>query len=508
LTNNDYALAWISVPGDYNDLVPVTMDGTTTMSRREQDECITALLATGMEGEEKYNIAARAAELKEPVIYRDILKGLNSGPFKNTPLAAGTDCIALPLVHNGEVLAVMTICSISPDSFSPGETRLLEAMSRDIGFAVSALAAEETGRTLARLQAAQNKAFTLFHDLVMVIDAAGIILEAAPSVAEKLNCATGTLIGKGAAEIFRDDSSQPLQLPSAKAGNPESLSYEHSFRGKEYMVHISPLETLSNAEQFYLLVARDISEQKKHRRETMKASRLAAMGEISVGVTNELNNLTNGLINYTQILSDEMKESGTTSQQSGDLLKKLMGEGEKISQVVQQLLFFNGGSSSHGTETLRINKIIEDSLALTRYQFRNDAIDVATGFPDNIPPVRANVQELQHIFINLLSNARYALNQRYPGQDPQKRIEITGEVQARNGHHCLRVACTDFGVGIDPGIISKVFNPFFSTKPEGIGTGLGLSICRSIIEDYRGILEIESTPGDHTTITMELPITA
>ncbi len=508
LTNTDYALAWISVPEDDNFLAPVTMDGSTTMSRREQDECITALLAAGREGEEKYNIAARAARQKEPVIYRDILQGLNSGPFKNTPLATGTDCIALPFVHDGQVLGVMTICSISPDSLSRGEIGLLGTMSRDIGFAVSALAARETGRTLARLQAAQNKAFSLFHDLVLVLDASGKILETAPSVAEKLNCGPDSLIGKGAAEVFQANASPPLQLPSVGAGSPECLSYEVNLGGTEYMVHISPLENLSSAEQIYLLVARDISEQKKQRRETMRASRLAAMGEISVGVTNELNNLTNGLINYTQILSDEMKESGTTSRQSDDLLNKLMGEGEKISQVVQQLLFFNGGNSSHGTESVRINKIIEDSLALTRYQFRYDAIDVATGFPDNVPPVRGNVKELQHIFINLLSNARYALNQRYPGQDPQKRIEITGKVQARNGHHCLRVACTDFGVGIDPGIISKVCNPFFSTKPEGIGTGLGLSICRSIIEDYRGSLEIESTPGEHTTITLELPIAA
>jgi signal transduction histidine kinase len=70
----------------------------------------------------------------------------------------------------------------------------------------------------------------------------------------------------------------------------------------------------------------------------------------------------------------------------------------------------------------------------------------------------------------------------------------------------LKVVCTDFGVGIPPNIISKVFEPFFSTKPDGIGTGLGLSICRSIVEDNNGTLEIESILDDHTSIIMELPI--
>jgi signal transduction histidine kinase len=113
---------------------------------------------------------------------------------------------------------------------------------------------------------------------------------------------------------------------------------------------------------------------------------------------------------------------------------------------------------------------------------------------------------MQHIFLNLLSNARYALNQRYSGKHPKKRIEIKGDITARNGHPRLNVVCTDFGMGIHPNIIGKVFEPFFSTKPEGIGTGLGLSICRSIIEDNNGTLNIESILDDHTSITIELPI--
>ena len=119
-----------------------------------------------------------------------------------------------------------------------------------------------------------------------------------------------------------------------------------------------------------------------------------------------------------------------------------------------------------------------------------------------------NVQELQHVFLNLLSNARYALNLRYPGQHPQKRIEIKGEVTARNGHQHVKVVCTDSGAGIHPNVISKVFEPFFSTKPEGVGTGLGLSICRSIVEENNGTLEIESCQDDHTSIVMELPVAA
>jgi two-component system NtrC family sensor kinase len=115
---------------------------------------------------------------------------------------------------------------------------------------------------------------------------------------------------------------------------------------------------------------------------------------------------------------------------------------------------------------------------------------------------------LQHVFLNLLSNARYALNQRYSGQHAKKRIEIKGEITAHNGQQHLKVVCTDFGTGIHPNIMPRVFEPFFSTKPEGVGTGLGLSISRSIVEDNNGTLEIESILDDHTSIIMELPVAA
>jgi C4-dicarboxylate-specific signal transduction histidine kinase len=253
------------------------------------------------------------------------------------------------------------------------------------------------------------------------------------------------------------------------------------------------------------LVAKDISEQKAHKTETIKASKLAAMGELSVGVANEINNLTNGLINYTQILSDEIEETVGKSDQSSELLNNVINESERISQIVQQLLFFNA-NHAQTKEAVKINKIVEDSLSLTKNQLRYDAIGVSVNFPDIVPSVQVNVQEMQHIFLNLLSNARYALNQRYSGKDPQKCIEIKGEVTARNGQSKLKVVCTDFGVGIHPNIISNVFEPFFSTKPSGVGTGLGLSICRSIVEDNKGTLEIESILNDHTSITIELPI--
>jgi len=380
-------------------------------------------------------------------------------------------------------------------------------MSNEIIFTIFALATKVSNKALACLQAARKKVFEDNPDLVLVVKTDGTIVEANPSAEEKLGQGSDKITEANIYDIFLSTSPTSKHFMDAFNAGSENISLELTSSGTEYMVKISPLKNQPEGNDTYLLIARDISEKKIHRTETIKASRLAAMGELSVGVANEINNHTNSLINYTQILSEEIEETAGNNNHSIELLNNVIKEGERISQIVQQLLSFNS-NRAQTKEAVKINKIIEDSLSLTKHQFRYDAIEIAVHFPDIVPSVQVNVQEMQHIFLNLLSNARYSLNQRYSGKHPKKRIEIKGEIASRNDQQHLKVVCTDFGTGIHPNILIKVFEPFFSTKPEGVGTGLGLSICRSIVEDNNGTLEIESTLDDHTTITMELPVAA
>jgi PAS domain S-box-containing protein len=505
LTCNDYVLVWIGIPGKNNQIVPVVADASTTMSRQERDECMTALLKAAEENGERYDGAQKALEQKSPVILRDVLAGLPKGPFKNTPFATHkTDCIALPLVYDKQIFGVINIYSIATQSFADEEIELLRGMSNEIVFALFAIATKESNKTLECLQAARKKVFEENPNLILVVKTDGTIVEANPSAEEKLGQDSDKFTGTNIYDIFLSTSPASKHFLDSLNTESKNVSLELSCSGTEYMVSLSPLES-QKEENTLLLVARDISEQKAHRTDTIKASKLAALGELSVGVANEINNLTNGLINYTQILSEEIGETAGNNNQTLELLDNVIKEGDRISQIVQQLLSFNS-NRVQTKEAVKISKIVEDSLSLLQHQFRYDAIDVSIGFPEIVPSVQVNMREMQHIFLNLLSNARYALNQRYSGKHPQKRIEIKGDITARNGHHNLKVVCTDFGMGIHPNIIGKVFEPFFSTKPEGVGTGLGLSICRSIIEDNNGTLNIESIQDDHTSITIELPI--
>ena len=505
LTNSDYVLVWIGIPGENNRIIPVIADGSTTMSRLEQDECMTALLNAAEENSDRYDVARKAFTQKIPVVKRAIIEGLPKGPFKSTPFAEKMpDCLALPLINDQKVYGIISIYSIASRNFTEEEIELLNSMGRDIVFAIFSLDAREADRTMAYLQAAREQIYENSPDLIMAIQTDGTILEANPAAEKKLGRNSGRIIGANFYDIFHNTAESSGHFQK-QLNIDTAVSFELRSTDTEYMVRFFPLEKLSE-KNILLVVASDISAQKSHSADIIRAAKLAAMGELSVGVANEINNLTNGLINYTQILGDEIGiAEAADKNQAAELLNNIITEGERISKTVQQLLFFNTGHP-RTKEALKMNKIVEDSLALIRHQFRYDAIKVALNFPDNTPSVQGNVQEMHYIFLNLLNNARYALNQRYHGKNPQKCIEIKGEVIARNGQPRMKVVCTDFGIGIPPNIISRVFEPFFSTKPEGIGTGLGLSICRRILEENNGTLEIESIPEDHTSIIMELPI--
>jgi signal transduction histidine kinase len=107
--------------------------------------------------------------------------------------------------------------------------------------------------------------------------------------------------------------------------------------------------------------------------------------------------------------------------------------------------------------------------------------------------------------MNLLTNARDALNVRFPGHDERKRIEIRARSVAHDGSRWLRLTVEDGGTGIPRAIQDRIFDPFFTTKPRDQGTGLGLAISYGIIRDHRGTLTVESEEGAFTRLTIELP---
>jgi signal transduction histidine kinase len=233
----------------------------------------------------------------------------------------------------------------------------------------------------------------------------------------------------------------------------------------------------------------------------MHAEQLAAVGELAAGVAHEINNPINGIINYAQIIRNKSEKGGMVN----DIAERMVKEGNRIARIVEGLLSFS--RRRHEEKMIvSVKDILSDSLTLTTAQMRKDSIIVNIGLTENLPQIMAQAHEIEQVFINIISNARYALNKKYPEPHDDKLLEISSRLIKKDHCKYVRVTFCDHGTGIAANIIDKVRNPFFSTKTEGKRTGLGLSISHGIVENHEGKLTIESIEGQFTRINVDLPV--
>ena len=249
-----------------------------------------------------------------------------------------------------------------------------------------------------------------------------------------------------------------------------------------------------------LVIATDITEKVTMQAETMRAMHLASIGELAAGVAHEINNPVNGIINYARLLSNRSAKDGTEY----DIAERIAKEGRRIAGIVRSLLSF-ARSEKEEKRPVSVQQILFESLTLTESQMTKEGIRLRIDLPHDLPEIVANQQQIQQVFMNIISNARYALNMKYPGEGEDKILDILCEEIATDRGPFIRTTFHDHGTGIAPDILDRVLNPFFSTKPTGEGTGLGLSISHGIVTDHGGRLAINSVEGEYTKVVIDLP---
>lgn len=245
---------------------------------------------------------------------------------------------------------------------------------------------------------------------------------------------------------------------------------------------------------------REVAEKLVLQAETVRAAHLASLGELSAGVAHEINNPINGIINCAQILVNRY----CRQNKEKDICEMIISEGKRIANIVQALLSF-ARERSGKKGPVHISRVMADSLALTSAHMRKDGIRFPVDVPDHLPVINGHHQQIQQVFLNLINNAHYALNQKYPKGHENKSLNISAEAVSINKKWVVRVTFLDQGAGIPADILDKVLDPFFSTKPADKGTGLGLSISHGIIADHGGKMSIESREGEYTKVTIDLP---
>ncbi len=315
----------------------------------------------------------------------------------------------------------------------------------------------------------------------------------------------GDQIGHTCYEVYKGRNA-PCQVcrMHAAIGTGQVQRTEEIMRNKRhYSQSYAPFKDI-DGEDKCLILLNDITEEKMYQAETMRTGQLASIGELAAGVAHEINNPINGIINFSQLLVDDSTDEATRG-----ILQRIIGEGERVAVIVSKLLSFarQGVDDSAAYMETEIRDVLEDSFALLGHQYKKDGIHFEVIGPEQRVPVWVNPQQLQQVFVNLLSNARFALNEKFKKERSEdKKLEVTLSVLPIKDKKFVRVSFTDHGCGIPDDIVESVCNPFFSTKQPGEGTGLGLSISQGIVKEFQGYLRIKSEIGKFTTIMVDIPV--
>jgi signal transduction histidine kinase len=319
------------------------------------------------------------------------------------------------------------------------------------------------------------------------------------------------------ARVVEGSNHHPSNTISRLFTSPDASEVELMLATKDghtRLVSLSFSTITANDERIILLLVRDLStrkrledEKQEIQRQLYESAKLASLGELSAGVAHEINNPLNGIINFAQLLKDEPV---TRTEFEHQMMDGIIDEGGRIAEIVRGLLTFARNDENEQRQ-VNLTEMINTSIALFGHQLEKDGVRVEIDTAPDLPPVRGDVSRLRQVIVNMISNAHHALKAKRTDATEQKvfRIKARPIEKSANGrmHDALvRLEFYDNGVGISRKDITRVFDPFFTTRRDSGGTGLGLSISFGIVRDHGGTITVSSEEGRYTRFQIELPV--
>jgi len=295
-------------------------------------------------------------------------------------------------------------------------------------------------------------------------------------------------------ELSADEIELFSQLRSTGSASGETLVYRKD--GSELWIQIDAV-----ALDPHRLVAFcvDITERKQNEDRLRHQQKMEALGTMASGVAHEINNPLMGMMSYAELIGGRIGDEDSKQHVRG-----ILQEGERIAHIVRNLLAFSRGDQGV-RQSADLRTIVDDSLPLVRNAMLHSNVSIQAELADNVPEIHCSRPQIQQVLINLLMNARDALDKMYPEFDTDKIVQISVDPVDADGSSWVRLTIEDHGAGMSDEVSSLVFDPFFTTGPRNEKTGLGLTISYGIIQEHGGKIRIESTEGEGTTVIVDFP---
>ncbi len=222
----------------------------------------------------------------------------------------------------------------------------------------------------------------------------------------------------------------------------------------------------------------------------VQSEKLSAIGELSAGLAHEVKNPMVGIVGFAQL----GKES-VDLDEAREYFGLIDNDAQRANSILQRLLEFARPPDVE-RERLEVRTVVDGAVKLVAHQLQLQGVRIETRYAEGLPVIIGNGNQLRQVLVNLMMNAGQAME-----QSKIKKLYV----EASGADWTVLVSVKDTGPGMAPEVRKRLFEPFFTTKPRGKGTGLGLSISRSIIEEHKGELRVESEVGAGATFVIRLP---
>jgi signal transduction histidine kinase len=234
------------------------------------------------------------------------------------------------------------------------------------------------------------------------------------------------------------------------------------------------------------------AELEKTQLQLLQSEKMASLGKLAAGVAHQINNPLGGITLYAKLALEEYELEEALRQDLGRILK----DAERCRDTVKELLEFTR-QTRHLMRPHDINEVISRTLFLLENQSLFQNIEIEKKFGNDLPPVQADIQQLNHLFMNIILNAAQAMNGK--GKLILETYWVTAKEQ-------VGIEISDTGPGIAEKDIPRIFEPFYTTKEEGKGTGLGLSLAYGIVENHGGRITVHNRSDGGAAFHIVLPI--
>jgi PAS domain S-box-containing protein len=350
--------------------------------------------------------------------------------------------------------------------------------------------------TLARSEARYRHLVESASDAIVTLDANGRFTTVNHAAENISGFKRDELVGQWFAPMLPDDDLPKALGHFQRALAGETGLFETMFLRKDGEVRmISVTYSTPQKDEEVLCLIRDVTDQKMLQEQLIQSEKMSAIGQLVSGVAHELNNPLAGISAFAQLLLAEKRfppDQRTAAE-------TIYSEARRASRIVQNLLTFARQHKAEKGPT-EINQVLDDTLELRGYELRVRGIDVRREYDESLPDTMADAHQLQQVFLNLMTNAEQAMEQR---DGHHHRLTV----RTRRSGESIRIEIEDTGAGIPANLIERIFNPFFTTKPTGSGTGLGLSISLGIVREHEGRIWAENPPQTGARFVVEIPIT-